>query len=171
MAALPGGAFNAADVDPTQTFDPIPAGKYPMTFVESEMKPTKGGDGQYLQLVVEVLDGEYKGRKVWERLNLVNKNPTAVEIAQRTLSAICRATGVMNPADSVQLHGKPFLGRVKFVPADGQYDAKNEMGGYEPLAGGAPATQPAAARTAASKAAAPKAAASNGGSAPPWLRK
>lgn len=182
MAKLPGGPFNAADVDPTQTFDPIPAGKYPMSFTESEMKPTKNGDGQYLQLVAEVLDGEYRGRKVWERLNLVNRNPTAVEIAQRTLSAICRAVGVMNPTDSAQLHGRPFLGRVKFVPAQGSYEAKNEMGGYEPLTGTPPsASAPAAAQYAAAtgrgapapaKAAPARAApAAAGNGSPPWLKQ
>jgi hypothetical protein len=35
-----------------------------------------------------------QGRKIFDRLNLVNAEPDqAVEIAQRTLSAICHATG------------------------------------------------------------------------------
>ena len=36
--------FDANTVDPTTTFDPIPAGKYVAAITESEMKPTKNGN-------------------------------------------------------------------------------------------------------------------------------
>ena len=67
MANLNG--FNAATVEPSQDFEPIPAGKYLAMITESEMKPTKSGGGQYLQLTFQMLDGPYKGRYVWARLN------------------------------------------------------------------------------------------------------
>ena len=70
MANLNG--FNANEVDPAVGFDPIPAGKYLAIITESEMKPTKAGTGQYLQLTFQVLEGQYKGRLVWARLNLDN---------------------------------------------------------------------------------------------------
>ena len=82
--------FNAAEVSTESQFSPVPNGDYPVIITESEMKPTKNGAGQYLQLVLEVIEGPYKGRKVWERLNIVNSNQTAVEIAQRSLSQICQ---------------------------------------------------------------------------------
>ena len=46
MANLNG--FNAAQVEPSQDFEPIPAGKYLAVITETEMKPTKNGSGQYL---------------------------------------------------------------------------------------------------------------------------
>ena len=46
------------------------------------MKPTKTGNGQYLQLAFEIIEGEYKNRKVWARLNLENANADAVRIAR-----------------------------------------------------------------------------------------
>lgn len=160
--------FDASSVEPTSPLDPIPAGEYPMAIVESEMKPTKNRDGEYLQLVCEVIDGPMKGRKVWERLNLVNGNATAVSIAESTLSAICRAVGVVHVQDSNELHHRPFMGKVKFVPASGQYDAKNEMAGYKALSG-APASptpaQQASAPPSAQPASQPAAA-----SSPPWKR-
>lgn len=155
-------AFDSSQVEPSSPMDPIPAGDYAMIISESEMKATKNGNGEYLQLVCQVIDGEYKGRKVWERLNLYNPNATAVSIAEATLSAICRAVGVVHCQDSEDLHDKPFVGSVKFVPESGQYKAKNEMAGYAPLAGAAPkpAAKPAA------SASAPKA----DDSTPPWKK-
>ena len=88
MAKL-GTTFDASSVDPTMPFEVLPPGRYLVQIVTSEMRPTKDGAGQYLWLELDVLEGECQGRKLFDRLNLVNPNPTAVEIAQRTLSAIC----------------------------------------------------------------------------------
>ncbi len=87
--------FNANQVEPTSDFEPITAGKYLAIITESELKPTKSGSGSYLQLTFQILEGEYKGRFLWSRLNLHNANATAVQIAQAELSAICRAVGVL----------------------------------------------------------------------------
>jgi hypothetical protein len=148
--------FDANTVEPTATYEPIPAGWYKAVFTASEEKPTKAQTGSYLQLTAEVIEGEHRGRKLIERLNLNNPNSTAVEIAQRTLSAICRATGVMTPRDSSDLHDKPFMVQVKVKPGDSNYGPSNEVGGYEATSGGAaPAAAPAA---------------SGGASVPPWKR-
>jgi hypothetical protein len=136
--------FDANTVEPTATYEPIPAGWYKAVFTASEEKPTKAQTGSYLQLTAEVIEGEHRGRKLIERLNLNNPNSTAVEIAQRTLSAICRATGVMTPRDSSDLHDKPFMVQVKVKPGDGNYGPSNEIGGYEAASGGAPTAAPAA---------------------------
>lgn len=101
--------FNANEVDPNFGFEPIPAGKYLAVITESEMKPTKNASGQYLQLTFQILEGEYKGRFVWARLNLDNRNETTVRIARSELSAICRAVGVLAPKDSVELHNLPLV--------------------------------------------------------------
>lgn len=138
--------FNAAEVEPNATYEPIPAGWYKVVFTEAEEKPTKAQTGSYLQISAEVIEGEYQGRKLIERLNLNNPNSTAVEIAQRTLSSICRGVGVMTPRDSSDLLNKPIMAKVAVKPADGQYGPSNEIKGYEPPNGGeaAPAPAPAA---------------------------
>jgi|GEM_PF-2134555 len=91
--------FNANTVEPSSDFEAIPPGKYLAAITESEMKPTRSAQGQYLQLTFQLLDGPYKGRYLWARLNLQNPNPTTVQIARGELSAICRACGVMTPGD------------------------------------------------------------------------
>ena len=111
MANLNG--FNANNVKPSQSFDPLPAGKYLATITASEMLPTNNGNGQFLKLEFVVAEGEHKGRKLWSRLNLNNPSAQAVEIAQRQLSAICHAVGVLEPRDSVDLHNLPLMVKVK----------------------------------------------------------
>lgn len=132
MAHLNG--FNATEVEPTGSFDPVPARKYLAAITESEMKPTKTGSGSYLQLTFTILDGEYKNRVLWARLNLNNPNATAVKIARGELSAICHAVGVMQPRDSVELHNLPLVIVVKLKKRDDTGELSNEIKGYEPKA-------------------------------------
>lgn len=153
--------FDANAVQPQESFEPIPAGWYECMIVDSEMKPTKSGTGQYLQLRLDVTEGQYTNRVLFERLNLDNPNTTAVEIAQRTLSAICHATGVLQPRDSSDLHNIPLRVKVSVRPAGNGYDASNDIKGYESLGGvkqATPVKQPAqaAAQPAQSGAAKPK---------------
>lgn len=119
--------FDANQVPPEERLEAIPAGWYNCQIVGSEMKPTAKG-GAYLQLDLQVLDGPYAGRKVFDRLNIKNENPTAVEIAYRRLSAYCHAVGVLKVEDSQQLHGIPLKARVAVrTDPSGQYEPSNEV--------------------------------------------
>jgi hypothetical protein len=129
MANLNG--FNAQEVDPAVGFDPIPAGRYLAVITETEMKPTKAGSGEYLQLTFQVIEGPHKGRLVWARLNLENKNETTVKIARAELSAICRAVGVMAPKDSVELHNLPLQINVACKKREDTGEITNVIKGYE----------------------------------------
>lgn len=128
MANLNG--FDANSVNPATDFEPLPAGKYLAVITDSEMKPTKSGSGNYLELTFQVIDGPFKGRMLWSRLNLDNPNAQAVQIAQGELSAICRAVGVMQPKDSLELHDLPLLITVKCKKREDTGDMVNEIKGY-----------------------------------------
>ena len=128
MADLQG--FDANQVEPTTDFEPIPAGKYVAVITDSEMKPTKAGTGHYLQLAFQIIEGPYKNRFVWARLNLDNPNATAVQIARAELSAICRAVGVMAPKDSIELHNLPLVIHVRCKKRSDTGDITNEIKGY-----------------------------------------
>lgn len=135
MAFL-GGEFDASQVNPESQFDPLPSGEYPAIIIDSEMKTTKSGSGQYLELVYQVLDGPCKGRQVWVRLNLVNDNAKTVEIAQQHLSGICHAVGKLKVSDSAELHNIPHVIRVEFLPAGGKRDRDgNEVRGWKKIEG------------------------------------
>lgn len=124
-------SFDSDAVEATKSdFEPLPAGQYLVAMIDSDMKKTKAGTGEYLELTWEVLDGEFTGRRLWDRLNLVNSNETAVKIANGTLKQICEATGIKRPKDSGEFYGKPLMAKVKIVQRKDTGEMKNEIGGY-----------------------------------------
>lgn len=129
--------FNAATVAPATAFEVLPAGWYTGRIVATEEKPTAAGTGSYLQLEIEVVaPQQFAGRKLWDRLNLKNPNPKAEEIAFQTLSAICHATGVLQLAQSQQLHGIPMEVKVGLSKPTADYpDPRNEIKGYRSVQG------------------------------------
>jgi hypothetical protein len=86
--------FDASQVDPSVPFEVLPSDKYLVEITKSEMKPTKAGDGSYLEFEYTVIEGQYRGRKVWDRLCLNHPSSKTVEIARANLSTICHAAGV-----------------------------------------------------------------------------
>ena len=152
--------FDANNVDPSVALGPIPAGKYIAVITETEMKPTKAGGGKYLQATFQIIDGDYKGRLVWARLNLENKSEMTVKIARGELSAICRAVGVMAPKDSIELHNIPLEINVGLKKRDDNGEFTNVIKGYTKKGGNG-----------GGGAAGARAPASVGpGSTPPWKR-
>jgi hypothetical protein len=128
MADLHG--FDANQVEPSSDFEPIPAGKYLALITESEMKANKAGTGHYLQLTFQIIEGLYKNRLLWARLNLDNPNAITVQIAKAELSAICRAVGVLVPKDSVELHNLPLVIHVKCKKRQDTGEITNEIKGF-----------------------------------------
>ena len=141
-----GHTFDASQIEPSTAYEVLPPGKYLAQIVNSEMRPTRDGMGQYLYLEIDILEGQYAGRKLFDRLNLSNPNPSAVEIAQRTLSSICRAVGRLQVNNSEQLHLVPFIADVKVRPPRGEYGESNSIR-YLPRSQGP--TSPAPAPTSA----------------------
>lgn len=128
MAYLEG--FNAADVEPNSR-KPLPAGVYLCKIDETERKPSKSGNGDYLKVKASVIDGEYKGKVIFDQLNLWNANPVAKEIAWGTMSSICRAVNVMCPKDSNDLCGIPLNITVR-VTQGNDGNAYNDVVSYDP---------------------------------------
>lgn len=133
------GNYDPNAWEPRKALEPLPAGWYAMQITGTEVVRTKSGDGQFLKLEHEVLEThhpEHKGQKVWHNLNLWNRNPQAAEIANRELSAICRAVGVMEGSpnfDSDWLLNIPIAVKLRVRGATEQYRAQNEVEGYAPL--------------------------------------
>jgi hypothetical protein len=152
MANLNG--FDANQVEPNAGFDPIPADKYVAMVTGSQTKPTKNGDGSYLELEFTVLEGQYKDRKVWDRLCLNHPKPETVKFARSNLSALCRAVGVLQPKDSCDLHNLPLVITVRCKKREDTGDITNEVKGY----------------AARKSAVAPAPQASQTSTVPPWRR-
>ena len=136
--------FDASQVAPQQSVGPLPAGTYLAHITESDVQPLKSGNGEGLKLTFEIIDGQFKGRKVWENLNIRHTSEDTQRIAQSQLSALCHAVNVIKLMDTAALHIKPVRINVTVREAVGQYKASNNIKGYEAAGGGisAPATAP-----------------------------
>ena len=101
--------FNAAEIDTTSR-DAIPSGTYEAVVTDSEMRATKSGTGMGINLTFEILsDGPAKGRKVFAWINYENQRAEAQRIGREELASLCKAVGVTNLTDTVQLHNLPLL--------------------------------------------------------------
>jgi hypothetical protein len=130
MSTALGFTFNANTVEPQRPPEAVPTGWYNVAVEKAETLPTKAQDGTFVAFWLRILDGSFAGHRLVARLNLGNKNPVAVEIAYKELSAICHSTGVIQLVDFQQLYGIPFMVRAVKTAATGQYDEGNDVKGY-----------------------------------------
>jgi len=135
--------FDANQVEPMGSREIITAGNYLAIITGALKKQTKAKTGHYLAVEFTILtEGQFKGRKLWNNLNLDNPNQTAVNIARAELSSICRATGVMTLVDEWDLsamQSRPLTLTVG-VNKDGyngepentirNYDVASQAGGF-----------------------------------------
>lgn len=123
--------FDATAVpESTGGFELIQPGEHRAMIVAEEVKESKQTPGNtYLELQVKI---EGLG-SVWDRLNLWNSNPKAVEIANGTLAEIARALGKPNIADSTEMLMQPLMVRVDIEAGTNGYSDKNVITRYMPV--------------------------------------
>ena len=122
--------FDARKVAPMKGPDPVPPDNYSAVITDSCTKPTKSGNGEFLELIYQIIEGEYKGRRIWSRLNLNNPSPKAVELAYAELSSLCHAVGVMQPLTSKDLHDIPLIITVRHEKRPDTGEIVNKVRGY-----------------------------------------
>lgn len=135
--------FDTRTVEPGQSYDPIPKGWYIAHVEESNIVQTKSGTGSYLKTKFVVLDGEYKGRAVFQNFNIMNSNKQAEEIARRQLADLGRAVNVIQIQDSQQLHGIPLKIKVAVRKGEGEFNDQNVIKDYKPMSYVTPNAAPA----------------------------
>ena len=113
------------------SFGPLPPGDYNAMIIDSQMRITKAGTGEYLELTIQIIDGAHSGRSIWERLNVVNANKVAEEIARSQLSGIKAACNIDKLDASEQLHNVPF---VMWLDIDRRDPTRNKIMGYTSMA-------------------------------------
>lgn len=123
------GGKSANEIE-ERSFDPLPMGDYTLVVTASETKATKNGNGEYLSCTMEIVDGNYKGRKLFANFNLKNQSAEAVSIARAELAALCRAVRVPSPRDSSELHDKPFDARIGIEKRKDTGEAQNRIKKY-----------------------------------------
>ncbi|MGI6354000.1 MAG: DUF669 domain-containing protein [Lentisphaeria bacterium] len=124
--------FNVSEVAPAQEFKPLPEGMYEAVITDSDVKPTRAGNGSYIQLEFEVVSGEHAGRRLWGRYNVENTNREAVEIGRAQFAAVCQAVGVPNPRDTAELHDRTLVLSVRCKRRKDTDELENVISGYKP---------------------------------------
>lgn len=129
----------------------ISAGWYSVSITKAEVKPTRAGTGEYINLMYTITGPTHQGRTVWGMINIRNPNPKAEEIGLQQLGELLRATGIAQLSDTDQLIGKDLS--VKVIIKEDDQGERNEVRGFKALQGGAipsikPASAPAAPATA-----------------------
>lgn len=158
------------NAEAAQDFDVIPAGEYKAEIIESEIEDIsrQSDKGRCLKLVWSILDGEFKGRLVWQRLNMWPENMSNMDkvtsIAQSQFASVRQATGKNIVQDSEELHHIPCVIKVGIrKDKNGVYNDQNEVKNVKACNAGATFQPPARQSASGSPPA------SNGGSKP-WSR-
>lgn len=168
-----GHSFDANEVEPQASREPLPAGWYNCMIEEVELKESKAsaesgaGNAYYLSIAHRVLDGPHENRKLFQNVTLRNPSQQAEEIGMRQLSSLGRATGQMVISDTSELVEKLLQVKAKVVPPKDGFDARNEVSDVKSINGATP--QPSSPAP-ASNVAPGSAPAAKPASALPWKR-
>lgn len=136
----------------TGSFSPVPAGWYSVSIGGAELKDTKAGTGQYINIRYDITGENHAGRVVFGMINIRNANPKAEEIGRQQLGELLRAIGKASVNDTDELLGGQLSIKVDISQREG-YDPRNEVKAFKSLTGALPAvtakkpaTAPAAGR-------------------------
>ena len=140
-----------ADQVQDQDFQPIPDGWYRVEIKKAELKATKDGNGQYINVQYSVLGPNFAGRVVFDIINVRNASATAEQIGLASLKKLKLAVGLPSLTDTDQLVGRNLEIDVK-TQKSADYGDKNTVKAYRSPEGSA---MPSMAPT----------------SAPPWAKK
>lgn len=103
----------------------LPEGDYVGIIDEAEVKENSNRNGSYLQVKIQIVQGEQQGETVYDTFNLQNPSDKAVKIAQESLTALCYAIGRVNPISKTEdLLNQPFNFRLKVEPESKGKDGK-----------------------------------------------
>lgn len=138
---MPSINFDATSYTPQErSYGVIPPGKYQTVINATDVKKTKAGDGEYLEIEFQITGDQFGGRKVWERLNINNPNKKAEDIARERLAALCQAVNIPHLTDSDQLVDCMV---VLALEIDRKEPDRNRIVGFYSMDGAAPAAAPA----------------------------
>lgn len=124
-----------------KVYKPADEGSYKVRLEKYEVKDTKAGTGKYLDLQFEIMESkehDFGGKRIFQKYNIENPNPKAVEISMNILGHYLTAVGLSDEeskevkSDVTKLDdtiGIPFIAEVK-IKDEGPYGMKNHIAKY-----------------------------------------
>lgn len=126
--------FDLSDVEPGQDFDtPIPKGVYKMKINEIVDAPSKSDGGAMYTVELEVISGDWKGRRVWDYIKYEDES-SAWKLGQllealEVIGKEGKRKGSFDPDDYI---GTIVVVRVKHE-TDEEYGTSAKVGSMQPL--------------------------------------
>ena len=128
--------FDITEVEEKTEYALLPEGRYRCIVSSSDIKENNAGTGDNLNLKIEIVSGEYAGRLVFENLCWRHESDKAVQIARARFAELCRAVGILAPADTEQLHDIPFDCIIGIQKGSKGYSDSNKVKKYFPRSEG-----------------------------------
>lgn len=101
------------NVEESGSFTVVPDGHYKAVVAGDKMYQTKDKKGTILELTIQIVDGQYSGTTILDRLNILNPSDMAQKIAQGTLKRICNAVKAPYPPQNTDaILGKPMMVKI-----------------------------------------------------------
>lgn len=126
--------YQVNDQELENSFEALPSGDYIVVIEDSDIVQTKSGDGHYIKLTYQIIDGNFKGSKLFENINIDNPNPQAVQIAKKTLNSIGVAINLSTIKDTSEMHDVPLAITVA-VRESKEYGKTNVIKKHFPIDG------------------------------------
>ena len=125
--------LNLSTVQAAGSMQPLPAGEYLGTIVESNDETGETRDGARTRTVVVRIDitrGEHHGRRIYDRLLVVHPTEIAQQIGRSRLKSLIEAAAP-GAKSSGELVGKTVLASVKVAPRKDTGEMRNEVKAYK----------------------------------------
>lgn len=124
-----------------KVYEPIPKNDYLVRMTKVSEKETKkkisgeASKGLYVDATFEVLEGDHKGRLVFQKFIISHDNPKVESIGMQQLDRFLKAAGINAGFegignDTTQLEGllnTPVLGKVAIEEGSNGYPARNKI--------------------------------------------
>lgn len=117
----PGLMFDATQIEPNQGGEAHPVGKFAAQITNTATLPTKN-DAEQGMLRIQYTT---QMGTIDDNFQLWNKNPQAVDIAQKQLSAVCHATGIFQLKEGN--HGAELRGARLMIEVGPQIDKQTKQ--------------------------------------------
>lgn len=136
MAALDDDYDQTAE--PSAGFDTMPEHECVAQVIESDKKTTTAGTGKYIALTWEIIEGPYKGRRIWTNFNIKNPSEKAQQIGNAEFAAVRLAMfGSKDKVikDTNELHNLPCRLKIGCRKRKDTGAMENHVKKFSPLSG------------------------------------
>lgn len=112
-------SYQIPDTSNVDLQNSVPEGTYTVKITNYEVKQSRAGN-EYVELTLEIQDGDHGGRELRDRLSLEHPNKNVVDIALRQLASLKEAAGVPQSSTSLDdVCDKPVRVKVKHREYEG----------------------------------------------------